>query len=285
MELTQIGEVGSPTFPHFPTFNQVTIPLETWLHRCEGRSMIRRRVIPTKVWRGLIRPFETDSDAVLVSRALAAERPLDVHGGYVLPPFEAKYLRSDNREVFLTGICSAFDVLILEFSHTPHPWIFSLSPRISSSRFPNHPHLRRDRELMWEDEMLHGLCVYSAAEFDFDPQKERLEQYLAQASLFLANHAIWAKTRALCALPSNIPLYMFGDPDMYSTLPARTCVQRWPGFRTAWIGYWPSPSAINGRGHLSLDSNGPCWCGDGRLYRNCHMAFEETFYAKPGRNI
>jgi len=270
--------VGLPALPPYPLFSQVEIPGEVYLTRIDTGTPIKRVVKPTRAWRGPICPFEDDHAARLVARALAAERPVDVHGGYVLPPYEAHYLPSDPRELRMRSAPMVFEVMVLEFAHTPDPWVFSLSPVISRGFCLGHPHLRSDRELILDGRVLHGLCIYSAAEFSFDPLREKIPQFLDQVSIFLANHIVWSKTRALYSVVGSQPLHWIDDENLFLTMPADTPTQIRPSLRTLWKGYWPSPSAIFNKGHLNLDPNGPCWCGDGKLYKDCCRPWEYRFY-------
>jgi hypothetical protein len=89
-----------------------------------------------------------------------------------------------------------FEVLILERTEPMHPVAFSLRPEISWYRFPGHPHLRFDIPLQYAGRTLHGLCVYSAADFTYVHNMPRIVQYVDQVSGYLARQAIFSISRS-----------------------------------------------------------------------------------------
>jgi len=130
-------------------------------------------------------------------RLLDADLEIPVHGGTMRPGSLAARIKPHAFEPRLIGTDLAFDVLVTEFEPPAHPWAFSLSPVISHSPQSQHPHLRGDRTLQLSSAKLHALCVYSAAEFTFDPNRPLIPQFLDQVAIFLAKHVIWLKTQGL----------------------------------------------------------------------------------------
>jgi hypothetical protein len=220
-------------FPAFPEFIQVPVEGDYFLTKITLAGHARRRVTPARMYRGRIQPFESDATAVAVSRLLETDRPIDVHGGFLLEEEVAKVILPKASEAEISGATRTFDILAVEFEHTPDPWAFVVSPRVSVDTEPRHPHLRADRELIWEGKRYHGLCVYSAAEFSLARPDGQMSEFLRQVSIFLGKHIIWKRS-----------------------------------------GKWLGKVALSGAAHLGLPINGPCWCGDGKIYRNCCLPGE-----------
>jgi hypothetical protein len=257
-----------PAFLSYPEVSAVPVPANVTLHNFFRHTC--KSVTPIRAWQGIIRPFENDEAAKLTFRVLAADRPVDVLAGTIIPPIEASLMKPHDNEGRLTGCGIAFDVLILEFEPPAQPWIFSLSPQISSGLFPLHPHLRSDRVVRLPSRTLHGLCVYSTAEFLPDPNDELIPQFLNQATIWFAKHVIWTRTRRLYSIPDGQLLHDGVDlRSLMANLPKDSIWQIVPTERTAWSGIWLGKVAKSGRDHLLLDRNGPCWCGQGKMYRDC----------------
>ena len=164
------------------------------------------KVQPIRAWQGLIQPYASDEEARLILRLLACDKAVDVAEGRITPPPEVRSIMPHAAEPRLTGCDIAFDVLVLEFEPPAHPWIFSLSPAISRSQFHNHPHLRTDRILRLPSRTLHGLCMYSAAEFEIDQALPIVPQVLNQAAIFLAKHIVWLKTQG-CSTSQQVKCF------------------------------------------------------------------------------
>ena len=233
--------------PDFPDFKEITVPDEIFLRRigCDGTDAWERRT-GSHAYRGRIQPFEIVCDAQAVARMLQGNVAVKVHGGYVLPDQRADTLPEVALDPSIYDVTTIFDVLILTFDHTPDLWAFALNPAISRSNFPDHPHLRADREVIWNGAALHGLCIYSAAEFSITEQHHPLDAFLRQVSIFLGKHVLRLAS------------------------PTKT---------------WLGNVALSGNAHLSLDINGPCWCGDGKMYRNCCLPGEVVRFMRGIRGI
>jgi hypothetical protein len=106
-----------------------------------------------------------------------------------------------------------------------------------------------------------------------------MPQFLAQVSIYLGRHVVWLKTQRLFDQDGQMIHDGLNLSSQMTNLPATSIWQKRPALFTRWIGYWPGTSAPNGKDHLSLDPDGPCWCGQGRIYRNCCLVWEKNFYA------
>jgi hypothetical protein len=265
-----IGGAGSPAFPSYPSFISVPIPNDVSLVDFVKGKPIVGAVTPVRAWQGRVQPFENDTAAREVLRLLAADIPVYVHGGNVIASSDVRGVMPHPAEPRMIDCATIFDLLVLEFEAPAHPWVFSLSPAISSQTFPYHPHLRSDRILKLPSRTLHGLCVYSGAEFDFEESLPVIPQFLNQVSIFLAKHIVWRKTQRLFDTRSHELLHDGLDTiEVMSDLPHESIWQINPALRTEWVGFWPGKVAMSGKGHLLLDPEGKCWCGKGRIYRDC----------------
>jgi len=173
--------------PDFPDFKEIAVPDEIFLRkiRRDGTDAWERRA-SSHAYRGRIQPFDLVSDAQAVARMLKANVAVDVHGGYLLSDERADTLPEVVLDPSRYDVTTTFEVLVLTFDHTPDLWAFSLNPAISRIEFPDHPHLRGDRKVIWDGQELHGLCIYSAAEFSMAHQRSPLDTFLRQVSIFLA---------------------------------------------------------------------------------------------------
>jgi len=275
-----LGGAGSPAFPEYPQFVSVEVPgpLHLTSRTPTGLPTIEE-MTPTGVWQGLITPFETDEEARLALRVLAADHAIAVHGGTLHPGPEANFIKPHPAEPRLAGTGLTFDVLVTEFEAPAHPWAFSLSPAIFQRPQRFHPHLRSDRSLRLLSRELHAFCVYSSAEFAFDSHRPLLPQFLDQVAIFLAKHVIWLKTQRLFG-PNGVMIHDGIDMStVMSTVPSDAIWRIVPPMPTRWVGFWPGSSAVNGAGHLSLDPEKECWCGKGKLYKDCCLRWEQTQYS------
>lgn len=279
-----LGKAGPPAFPEYPQFMPAQSPGPLHLtSRTHDDQPTIEEVIPSRAWQGLIAPFASDEEARLALRMLAADEPISVHGGTLLPTPTAGKLKRHPMEHRIIGTGLIFDILVTEFETTPHPWVFSLSPPISQSQQKFHPHLRSDRSLQLRSKELHGLCIYSAAEFSFKPDRHPLPQFLDQVSIFLGKHVIWLKTLQLFnrggkCIHDGIDMNTF-----MSTIPADAIWSISPAEPNFWRGFWPGRSAANGPGHLLLNPAGECWCGKGKPYKDCCLPWERVRYCTKAR--
>jgi hypothetical protein len=270
-----IGEAAPPAFPSFPQFLSVPVPEDVTLtSRVDGKP-VTTRVHPTAAWQGVVRPFESDTEARRVLRLLSLDRAVDVWGGQLIAPAGVNRIPPHSEEDRLTGCDVAFDLLVLEFQPPWHPWVFSLSPPISRHEFPDHPHMRSDRTIRLGSRTLEGFCMYSAAEFKFGRTEPQVPQILRQAAIFLAKHIVWRKTQRLVNRQTGqtihdgiglSPDYVHPD-SVWQVKPI-----------ARWVGLWPGKSALSGAEHLKLDPEGECWCGKGNKYKNCCRPEEQKLY-------
>ena len=259
--IQEVGQPDCPTFSSYPQFVEVIAPLAT----------LRETAMQAeRAWQGLLQPFANDEDAKLVLRALAADQAVDVSSGWITAPSGTHLMRPHNDEFRMQNCAIAFDVLVLDFPAPAHPWAFSLAPIISNLKYPSHPHLRSDRTLTLHSRVLHGMCVYSAAEFQYDPALPRLPQFLHQVSIYLAKHVIWLKTLRLVNLDTGALVHDgLNLRTLYQNIPVNSIWQKHPQVKTYWNGLWPGKTAKAGKDHLSLDPEGECWCGTGLTYKQC----------------
>jgi hypothetical protein len=264
-----------PAFPSYPQFIPVPVPDDVWLNTLADRTMTAVKVQPIRTWQGLIQPFASDEEARQVLRLLARDQAVDVAAGRITPSAGVHSTMPHAAESRLAGCDISFDVLALEFEPLAHPWIFSLSPAISRSEFYNHPHLRTDRILRLPSRTVHGLCMYSAAEFTFDRAQPIVPQALSQAAIFLAKHVVWQKTQRLFNIATGEMIHdgvgnidrPFRPDSIWQVHPTEQ-----------WKGFWPGTEAENGVNHLKLDPEGECWCGRGLKYANCCRPEEEKLW-------
>jgi hypothetical protein len=274
------GKADQPAFPSFPQFEQVALPGNLTLETLQARGRVTAEDIrPLRTWQGVVKPFENDASAKQVLRLLAADRPVDVLAGQILPTPEAEFMKHHQEESRMHNTDVSFDVLVAELHPPAHPWVFSLQPAISNLLFPTHPHLRSDRKIALPSRTLSGLCLYSAAEFVYEPLLPRLPQFLGQVSIFLAKHVIWLNTQRLFGAKGKLIHDGVDMTTLMQNLPPNSIWQAHPDEPTFWQGFWPGTSAINGRDHLALDPQGECWCGKGARYRDCCLARELNLYS------
>ena len=275
--IQNIGEVDKSAFPEYPQFTATIVPGPLRLATNSVSGLIVEQMTPARVWQGIIVPFETDADARLALRILAVDGAIPVHGG-TLRPSARTHLAKHPAEFRLTATDLAFDVLVVEFDAPAHPWAFSLSPSIFQPYPGYHPHLRMDRSLCLPSKELHALCVYSSAEFAFDLSRAIVPQFIDQVAIFLAKHVIWLRTLRLFGMDGVMIHDGIDMSTLMSTLPAESVWSIVPAARNEWMGLWPGSSALSGAAHLSLDTERECWCGKGKLYKDCHLPLERAQY-------
>lgn len=255
---------------HYPQFRSVSVPANTNAHAA---------------WEGIIQPFTSDDAARMFLRSMEADARLGVSEGALLcgdnAPDDFHWA-----DPFLLGMAEPCRVLVLSFAPPVHPRSYLVNPEFSRALLSHHPHHRADLEIRIGKRTLSGLCVYSAAEFQFSDDVDRIVEYLDQVSLFIARHLIFLRTRRL---------YRVFDGKkqlIYSPKPGELIIDNEVGIRNAviasvtipeqrfWEGYWPGRVArASGRGHLYLlEPLKECWCGSGQPYGSCHRPVEESMY-------
>jgi hypothetical protein len=260
---------------NYPQFRSVSVHADTKAHAA---------------WEGTIQPFTSDNAARMFLRSMEADVRLGVSEGTLLCGDKAP---NDFHwaDPFLLGIAERCRVLVLSFAPPVHARSYLLNPEFSRAFLSYHPHPRADLEIRLDKRTLSGLCVYSAAEFNFGGEVDLIVEYLDQASLFVARHLIWLRTRRLHR-------FVGGKRQLiYSPKPGELIVDTEVGIRNAvmasvkipepqfWDGYWPGRVArASGREHLSfIKPDKECWCGSGQPYGSCHRPVEELMYKVPRR--
>lgn len=245
---------GSPLC-YYPQFEEIEAP--------PGSSALRG-------WRGLIQPFAGDQSARHLLRALARNQKITVDAGILQDDHSFTQFPVHNSESRLRAMNEVFDVVALEMDGSWHPRAYSLGPEISRWVHPDHPHLRDDLAVRFGVRKLEGLCIYSAAEFEYDLSIPRMVQFLGQTAIYLAKHLIWLRTHDLVDLRTGeIVFHGARGENLFQSMDPSDAFRRTTSDRTKWIGLWPGKAAKQGRQHLELPKSGECWCGSGRTYGSC----------------
>jgi len=241
----------------------------------------------SRAWFGRIRPFENDNDARILLRYLDRDRAVDaIQGTLVVPDICA--LEPHALEPALVKASITFNVVLLEYKPPRHPEVYSVSPYVDALAYPGHPHLRLDLVLQYRGRALPSLCVYSPAEFQYSGLIPRAVELLDQATIYLAKHVVWLRTRRLydtvtgklvfapklgelvIDTEERDPMYIFGISKEHR------------GSQRIWRGYWPGKVAAMGPYEHSrtIDPKHECWCGSGEHYGLCHRPREVAFLKK-----
>lgn len=257
---------------YYPQFLEVGIP--------EGIPAVR-------AWRGWIRPFSSNQEAIRILRSFEADRPVTVDRGTLAASGNTHVLPPHWCERLLVSMGTAFEVLLLDREEPRHPTIYCVSPRICRRTFPCHPHSREDIAIVQGRGPLPALCVYSAAEHRFADDQPRIVQFLDQAATYLAKHLIWTKTRRLYTFPdgAEIRMPLPGEliVDCESRIKTHPVMQLVPTTRREWRGFWPGLTAPTGiERHLeTIRPTTQCWCGSGSPYEECHRPRELAWFNRP----
>jgi hypothetical protein len=253
---------------YYSTFFEVEVPT--------GTSAIR-------AWQGVLQPFKNDECACDLLHAF--ENGIPILSDRATLFSKDGHVKKTERwaEPFLVSMAERFQVLILEYDEPHHPVAFSVRPEISGYRFPGHPHLRRDIFLQYGGRTLHGLCVYSAADFVYRLDIPRIVQFVDQVSGYLGRHLIWERTRRLLDSTGRViyqpkagePIFDT-EPRIQEALASPTVNHPRRYMGRVWHGYWPGKSAPSGpaRHVATIRPNQECWCGSGKKYRLCHLRRE-----------
>lgn len=268
-QLTPIIEDEVELDDYYAVFYQVEVP--------PGTSA-------TRAWRGRLEPYRSDEDARNLLTVFETGSSVSCDQGFLSSGAEnSNQTAAHWAKPFLISMAQRFEVLILERPVPMHAVAFSLRPEISWHRFPGHPHLRFDIPLQYAGRTLHGLCVYSAADFTYARNVPRIVQYVDQVSGYLARHLVWERTRRLEDFAGHI-LYQPqpGEPILdiepqlqpRESLPFLKHPKQYP--ERVWRGYWPGKSAPAGAQlHLAtIRPSRECWCGSGKKYKLCHLNSE-----------
>lgn len=254
---------------HYPQFSSVGVPT--------GSAAL-------SAWEGVIRPFTSDADARRFLHLVEADMPFGISAGTIVFGEDSVPNNRHWVDPLLVNMTDKCRLLVLSFAAPVHPRSYLLSPEFSSAFLSFHPHPRGDLEIVVGKRRLAGLCVYSAAEFSFTGEVDRIVEYLDQASIWVARHLIWLRTRKLYRLAADGPRLI------YSPKPGEMILDNEVGIRNAaiasihlperrfWNGYWPGRVAkVAGDDHLRRLSPGrECWCGSGQTYAACHRPIEAS---------
>ena len=242
------------------------------------------RASATRAWRGRLQPYRNDDVARNLLNELERGSNVSCDQGFLSNGAESPEQTAAHwAKPFLVSMAQQFEVLILERPEPMHPVAFSLRPEISWFRFPGHPHLRFDIPLQYAGRMLHGLCVYSAADFTYVHNVPRIVQYVDQVSGYLARHLIWERTRRLEDFAGNIIYQPQPGEPILDTEPQMQPREALPFLKSSklhpervWRGHWPGKSAPAGpQLHLAtIRPSQECWCGSGQAYKVCHRTSE-----------
>ncbi len=209
-----------------------------------------------------------------------------VQAGHVSLPHRGEpQVAPDMNERYLVNMGTEFLVRVLEYADGRHSEVYAIRPEISRQRYPLHPHLRDDRSALLGGRCLQALCT------DFAPDKacSSLVDVLDFAAIFLAKHLVWVRTRyyvdrlrgRVLFIPApREPLTDF--PEIYRgpeyNIHAARLLRSFPypfQERFGWEGFWPGPAAPHGfASNLGLPACGPCHCGSGRCYAECHRSWD-----------
>lgn len=269
----EVPQFAAPLSSEYPQFTRVVLP---------GGSNAE------SAWVGEVQPFASDVAARAFLHDVEAGRTIWVSSGRIQEKTAAGVHWADP---LLTGMSVRCKLLILVQPAPAHPRAYLLDPYFPEHYSVIHPHPRADLTIEWSGKRVPGLCVYSAAEFAFDPSRDRSSQFLDQATLYVARHLIWLRTRQLFRgfPPKGILLR--------APLPGEQVFIDKPVMRQAatgnaspiidyWRGYWPGATAVafDAGTHLSrIRPNQECWCGAGEPYGVCHRPADLAKQSQPNQ--
>lgn len=226
-------------------------------------------------WIGEIQPFTSDIAARAFLHKIEKEDPIWISSGRIR---EESLGEPHWADPLLVGMSIRCKLLILIQATPSHPRAYLLSPLFAEHYSLVHPHPRSDQTVVCDGKNVPGICIYSAPEFKYEPTRERNSQFLDQATLYVARHLIWLKTRQLFrGFPPHGTLLKVLTPGEMLLSDKPTLIR--PAMGNAkpildyWTGYWPGPTsqAFNSATHLrSIRASQECWCGSGVLYGTCH---------------
>jgi hypothetical protein len=250
----------------YPQFTRVIVP--------EGSNA-------TSAWIGEIQPFTSNDIAKAFLHKIETNGPIWVSSGRIREESLGKPHWADP---LLVGMDVRCKLLILMQPSPAHPRAYLLNPLFPEYYSVVHPHPRFDQMVVWDYKNVPGLCIYSAPEFRYDLKRERMSQFLEQATLFVARHLIWLRTRQLFrGFPPTGTLLRVLRPGeiLLNDKPVLIHPAVGAGKPTLnyWAGYWPGPTshAFNAATHLrTIRTHHECWCGTGVSYGACHRPEDLT---------
>lgn len=226
-------------------------------------------------WIGEIQPFASNECARAFLHDVENGKEVWLSGGRIR---EASSIGSHWADPLLVGMSVKCRLLVLVQPGPAHPRAYLLRPLYAEHYSYVHPHPRFDQQIEWRGAKISGLCIYSASEFEYDPDRERISQFLDQVTLYVARHLIWLRTRRLLrgvppggeVLRMLRPGEMLVDDRPVVVSPARGSQKAVWDY---WSGYWPGPiaEAFNPKTHFrKIHPHKECWCGSGLIYESCH---------------
>lgn len=260
MSSQEASQIATSLSTDYPQFTRVIVP--------EGSNA-------ESAWIGEIQPFASDDVARAFLSKIENGEPIWVSGGRIRREDLGKPHWADP---LLVGMSVRCKLLILIQPSPAHPRAYLLSPAFPEYYSVVHPHPRFDQMIVWNHKNIPGLCIYSATEFRYEQTRERCSQFMEQATLYVARHLIWLKTRQLFRgfPPTGALLRVLRPGEM---LLDDKPVLRQPAIGAGkpildyWKGYWPGPisQAFNAATHLdTIRPHHECWCGTGIAYGVCH---------------
>jgi hypothetical protein len=266
-----VPPTAAPAILEYPQFTRVSAPAGS-----DARS----------AWQGTIQPFADDLTAKQVLRRIESGAAFENDAGSLLceqPPVMTPH----PADRFLMKMDMRFKILVLELPQFEHPCAYLLSPELSPQYLSFHPHTRRDCSITIANHRIPALCVYSGAIFQFEPDTDRMVQFLDQVATYLARHAIWLRTRVLlrCNVAEKDTIEDRPSPGemIVDAETVQKTFDKKPG-ELYWNGYWPGKAAPSGTSeHLAtIKPNRPCWCWSGKPYKDCHRPLEVKISARIG---
>jgi hypothetical protein len=240
------------------------------------RAEVPAGIETTGAWIGELQPFSSDDCARAFLENVESDRPVWISGGKIREERPRQRHWANPHLVAMALPCRA---LVLLQQGPSHPRSFLLSPAFPEHYSLIHPHPRFDQTIEFEGRKFPGLCIYSAAEFQFDVDDNPIDQYLDQLTIYLAKHLIWLRTRELVrGIPPCGQVVRSLQPreELRDDKPVRIASGRGEVWEY-WRGYWPGRSAasFNPQTHLAnIVPDQECWCGKGLEYKACHRAKE-----------
>ena len=160
-------------------------------------------------------------------------------------------------------------VMVVEMPGRLHPCAYLLDPAydLVFLGINDHPHPRMDQTILYDGRMLAGLCIYSAAEFEYTGG-DRHTQFMDQVLLWIGRHLIWLRTRRLYRRSTGAELYV--------PRPGES-IGRMVFPDECWRGTWVGPRArsTTRAEHVAhIPPAEECWCGSGSPYSDCHRPIE-----------
>lgn len=147
-----------------------------------------------RAWTGRIQPFPDGKEFAGVMHHFETRQTVGVEKrGGLYHPTSCKTSHHFSHN-FSNSMTTAFEIVALEFAGSRHPRVYSVTPEISRRRYPNHPHLRDDQQVVISGRPVQALCTYLASDGAVQRGEMELVQVLDYTSMFLAKHMLWVAT-------------------------------------------------------------------------------------------